>query len=280
MTLLTDKGFMSYEEAKAAWDAGTLRVAGFDAATKTIKYERPTAFIDKQLTDDTMYEIANASGTVSLLVTGRHELLLQAAGKTRAIRDAKELNKVKVKDIAHTGRAPGDGHTYRMVNAAAGGVGNGAVPAELLDAMPGLAPAFAASTNKDQLTHSMLRLKGMWLGDGSMSVAPRGHDNQYAISITFCQKNLTGATLTSPTWASSWASHLQQRRRHQAGVRHVLRQGVRGQVHRRWRLARRHAGGRLPRLQGHRAAGRCSRCDCAPGFFSPPKKSSPSRASG
>lgn len=158
MELLTARGWMSYADALAAYRAGILVVAGYDAAAKTIVYEKPSDFIDNEgAPDDGMYEIhtdtlpysAPFKGLcadredelhekhISLRVTGNHHLLVHEWSSTEQLPSGgkQRINKVTVRELlagtwatrlrsGTLGNEP-----VRLVSSAAGGCsGAGVVP--------------------------------------------------------------------------------------------------------------------------------------------------------
>lgn len=69
--ILTEMGFLSWPEVQSTM--GTLDVAGYDASTGKIVYEKPTAFIFNPNRERDMVEFTNDAG-VSLLVTPDHDM--------------------------------------------------------------------------------------------------------------------------------------------------------------------------------------------------------------
>lgn len=79
MQLLTEQGWLGYDEVKAAHAAGALKVAGYDLDKKTLIYEAPTRFVDNAGAPESgMYEI-NDDVNMNIRVTGDHELIVCAA---------------------------------------------------------------------------------------------------------------------------------------------------------------------------------------------------------
>lgn len=88
--ILTEDGFMNWQQVKAGYESGTLRIAGYDHESGHLLYEYPTAFIFNEAKEREMIEfthIAEAkkegddeycegkeSNKVSLLVTTDHDM--------------------------------------------------------------------------------------------------------------------------------------------------------------------------------------------------------------
>uniref|UniRef100_A0A6C0KXW0 DNA-directed RNA polymerase n=1 Tax=viral metagenome TaxID=1070528 RepID=A0A6C0KXW0_9ZZZZ len=86
--ILTEKGFMNWQEVQAGYESGTLRIAGYDNNTGSLVYENPTAFIFNEPKEQDMIEFSHSgeagnwggdenelsSNGVSLLVTTDHDM--------------------------------------------------------------------------------------------------------------------------------------------------------------------------------------------------------------
>jgi DNA-directed RNA polymerase beta subunit len=72
--ILTENGFMNWQEVQAGYTTGTLRVGGYDKETKRLVYEYPTAFILNEAKERTMVEFTQEETAVSLLVTEDHDM--------------------------------------------------------------------------------------------------------------------------------------------------------------------------------------------------------------
>ena len=72
--ILTERGFMNWKEVQAGYEAGNLRIAGYDHASGTLVYEYPTAFILNEAKERTMIEFTHNESGVSLLVTEDHDM--------------------------------------------------------------------------------------------------------------------------------------------------------------------------------------------------------------
>jgi len=72
--ILTEHGFMNWREVQAGYEAGTLRVGGYDRETGQLVYEIPTDFILNESKQRDMVEFTQAETGVSLLVTEDHDM--------------------------------------------------------------------------------------------------------------------------------------------------------------------------------------------------------------
>jgi DNA-directed RNA polymerase II subunit RPB2 len=72
--ILTEHGFMNWMEVQAGYEAGTLRVGGYDHETGRLVYEIPTDFILNEAKQRDMVEFTQAETGVSLLVTEDHDM--------------------------------------------------------------------------------------------------------------------------------------------------------------------------------------------------------------
>lgn len=75
--ILTEDGFMNWQEVQAGYNAGTLRLAGYNHTTGQLVYEKPTAFIFNEAKDQEMIEFSSEGplgNGVSLLVTTDHDM--------------------------------------------------------------------------------------------------------------------------------------------------------------------------------------------------------------
>ena len=72
--ILTEHGFMNWREVQAGYEAGTLRVGGYDRETGQLVYEIPTDFILNDAKQREMVEFTQAETGVSLLVTEDHDM--------------------------------------------------------------------------------------------------------------------------------------------------------------------------------------------------------------
>lgn len=71
--ILTERGFMNWQEVQKGYQTGELRIAGYDHNNKTLVYEYPTDFILNDKKDYQMIEFTNNSD-ISLLVTSDHDM--------------------------------------------------------------------------------------------------------------------------------------------------------------------------------------------------------------
>ena len=75
--ILTERGFMNWQEVQAGYDAGDLLIGGYNHATGALVYEKATAFILNESKEREMIEFShsaeNSNGT-SLLVTTDHDM--------------------------------------------------------------------------------------------------------------------------------------------------------------------------------------------------------------
>ena len=72
--ILTEKGFMNWQEVQAGYQAGTLRVGGYNSETKKLVYEYPTNYILNEAKERVMVEFTHDESAVSLLVTDDHDM--------------------------------------------------------------------------------------------------------------------------------------------------------------------------------------------------------------
>lgn len=71
--ILTEQGFMNWKEVQAAYNSGTLRIAGYNHDMGELVYETPTAFILNEAKEQEMIEFKSPDG-VNLLVTTDHDM--------------------------------------------------------------------------------------------------------------------------------------------------------------------------------------------------------------
>jgi DNA-directed RNA polymerase II subunit RPB2 len=72
--ILTEKGFMSWQEVQHGYNAGTLRVGGYDQESGFLVYEYPTNFILNENKERVMIEFTQEETNISLLVTEDHDM--------------------------------------------------------------------------------------------------------------------------------------------------------------------------------------------------------------
>jgi DNA-directed RNA polymerase II subunit RPB2 len=75
--ILTEKGFMNWKEVQSGFQAGTLRLAGYNHESGKLIYEKPTDFILNEAKEQEMIEFTHSADNlngVSLLVTTDHDM--------------------------------------------------------------------------------------------------------------------------------------------------------------------------------------------------------------
>ena len=72
--ILTEYGFMNWQEVQRGYQTGILRIAGYDQETGNIVYEIPTDFILNESKERDMIEFSQGEAGVSLLVTDDHDM--------------------------------------------------------------------------------------------------------------------------------------------------------------------------------------------------------------
>jgi len=92
--ILTEHGFMNWQEAKQAYDKGTLRMAGYDHQTGRLVYEKPSAFILNETKTQEMIEFTHTIEKVSLLVTTDHDMF---AKQTKPLES--DYKKIKAQEL-------------------------------------------------------------------------------------------------------------------------------------------------------------------------------------
>lgn len=72
--ILTENGFMNWQEVQHGYKTGSLRIGGYNPATMELVYEYPTDFILNESKERTMIEFTQKDNGVSLLVSEDHDM--------------------------------------------------------------------------------------------------------------------------------------------------------------------------------------------------------------
>jgi len=178
--ILTEHGFMNWREVQAGYEAGTLRVGGYDHETGRLVYEHPTDFIlnDAKLRDMIEFthsgeagnwdgdENETASNGVSLLVTEDHDMFarrgkyygetvtwdgVQKGPRGASRRSMKDYEKCKAASLL-------DAEAVKFIGKAAAGIEGGTT-------LPFVEQLRLDTPEKIQ---AFCELYGYWLGDGTL----------------------------------------------------------------------------------------------------------------
>ena len=178
--ILTEHGFMNWKEVKEGYDAGNLRVGGYDRETGHLVYEKPSAFILNEAKERTMVEFTHSgeaanwngddndmsSNGVSLFVTEDHDMFakrgkyygdgvtwdgIQKGPRGASRRIIKDYEKYKASTLFES-----DAIKF-LGNASAGIDHNGDLP-------------FASNLGliSPEKVQAFCELYGYWLGDGTL----------------------------------------------------------------------------------------------------------------
>jgi len=178
--ILTEHGFMNWREVQAGYEAGTLRVGGYDRETGQLVYEIPTDFILNDAKQRDMVEFTHsgeagnwdgddsetASNGVSLLVTEDHDMFarrgkyygetvtwdgVQKGPRGASRRIVKDYEKCKAATLL-------DAEAVKFIGKAATGI-------EGVATLP-----FAEQLGLDtpEKIQAFCELYGYWLGDGTL----------------------------------------------------------------------------------------------------------------
>ena len=178
--ILTEKGFMNWREVQEGYERGTLRVGGYNHATKTLVYEYPTDFILNEAKERSMVEFTHsgetgnwdgeendmASNGVSLLVTEDHDMYakkgkyygegvtwdgVQKGPRGASRRVAKDYEKVKASQLF-------EADAIKFIGKASGGIEHDGTRFGDVWRLAGSPKKYMA----------FLELYGYWLGDGCL----------------------------------------------------------------------------------------------------------------
>jgi DNA-directed RNA polymerase II subunit RPB2 len=178
--ILTEHGFMNWQEVQKGCEAGTLRVGGYNKQTKQLVYEHPTAFILNEAKERTMVEFTHsgeaenwngddnnmASNGVSLFVTEDHDMFakkgryygdgvtwdgVQKGPRGASRRIVKDYEKVKAGELL-------DADAIKFIGKASAGF-NGDLTYPVGDRL-------GLHTNEKSV--AFCELYGYWLGDGTL----------------------------------------------------------------------------------------------------------------
>jgi DNA-directed RNA polymerase II subunit RPB2 len=78
--ILTEHGYMNWQDVQKGFNAGTLRVAGYDSSSGKLVFEYPTDFILNESKEQNMVEFTHTDSNVSLMVTEDHDMYARQAG--------------------------------------------------------------------------------------------------------------------------------------------------------------------------------------------------------
>lgn len=178
--ILTEKGFMDWREVQKGYEAGNLRVGGYDHASGHLVYEYPTDFILNEAKQRTMVEFTHsgeagnwggddndmASNGVSLLVTEDHDMFAKM-GKYYG--ESVTWNGVQKGPRGASRRIENDYEKYKANNLFEadaikfiGKTRSGIISTEALGFSDEL------GLNMPEKTEAFCELYGYWLGDGCL----------------------------------------------------------------------------------------------------------------
>jgi DNA-directed RNA polymerase II subunit RPB2 len=169
--ILTERGFMSWQEVQAGYEAGDLLIGGYNHATGSLVYEKPSAFILNKSKEREMIEFTHSaenSNGVSLLVTTDHDMFakkgkfygetvtwdgVQKGPRGASHRIAKDYEKCKAATLL-------DNDAVKFIGKARAGIE--------CSKLNGLPFADKIGLNTTEKVQAFCELYGYWLGDGTL----------------------------------------------------------------------------------------------------------------
>ena len=169
--ILTEEGFMNWQEVQAGYNAGTLRLGGYNHTTGALVYEKPTAFIFNEAKEQEMIEFtcdSTLGNGVSLLVTTDHDMFartgvvygdavtwngIQTGPRHASRRVIKDFEKCKASSLL-------DKEVVKFIGRARGGYDGHTQKSPL--------PDFIENFRNHNKITAFCELYGYWLGDGTL----------------------------------------------------------------------------------------------------------------